>query len=210
MSENCGRPEQQGTHPKDNQTDKQTSLVTKAPHDPLQDALTRRLADAAMGWSTGNWEHVSSSLDRKLWCIAARKRLPAHTDPAEGVKAIDFAIEHGINFFDVSPYYGLTVAEGRLGEALEGYRDKVVLATKCGRYGADEFDFSAKRITASIDESLQPGGDRESRRAGFSTIFGRPDKERIMAEIIDAYHSLLCSALIRSHLACSQPLEANS
>jgi L-galactose dehydrogenase len=77
------------------------------------------------------------------------------TDPAEGVDAVHFAIDQGINFFDVSPYYGSTLAETRLGEALEGYRDKVVLATKCGRYGDTEFDFSANRITKSVDESLK-------------------------------------------------------
>ena len=77
------------------------------------------------------------------------------TDPAEGKSAVHLAIDKGINFFDVSPYYGLTLAEQRLGEALAGRRDKVLLATKCGRYGADEFDFSAKRIASSIDESLK-------------------------------------------------------
>ncbi len=77
------------------------------------------------------------------------------TDPAEGKRAVHLAIENGINFFDVSPYYGLTLAEERLGEALVGKRDKVILATKCGRYGADQFDFSAKRIFASIEESLK-------------------------------------------------------
>ena len=77
------------------------------------------------------------------------------TDPAEGVAAVRYAIDQGINFFDVSPYYGLTVAETRLGEALEGYRDRVVLATKCGRYGVDEFDFSAARITAGLEDSLR-------------------------------------------------------
>jgi L-galactose dehydrogenase len=76
------------------------------------------------------------------------------TDPEEGKRAVHMAIDHGINFFDVSPYYGLTLAETRLGEALAGRRDQVVLATKCGRYGVDEFDFSAKRIAASVDESL--------------------------------------------------------
>jgi len=76
------------------------------------------------------------------------------TDPREGMRAVHCAIDAGINFFDVSPYYGITLAETRLGEALEGRRDKVVLSTKCGRYGADEFDFSPKRIRASIDESL--------------------------------------------------------
>ncbi len=75
-------------------------------------------------------------------------------DPEECKRAIHMAIDHGINFFDVSPYYGLTLAEERLGEALVGHRDKVLLATKCGRYGVDDFDFSAKRVNASIDESL--------------------------------------------------------
>ena len=76
------------------------------------------------------------------------------TDPAEGKAAVHLAVERGINYFDVSPYYGLTLAETRLGEALVGLRQNVILATKCGRYGADQFDFSAPRITASIDESL--------------------------------------------------------
>jgi L-galactose dehydrogenase len=76
-------------------------------------------------------------------------------DPSEGVRAVHLAIERGVNFFDVSPYYGLTLAEERLGLALEGKRDKVILATKCGRYDADEFDYSAGRVTASLDESLR-------------------------------------------------------
>ena len=76
------------------------------------------------------------------------------TDPAEGKAAVHLAVERGINYFDVSPYYGLTLAETRLGEALVGLRQQVILATKCGRYGADQFDFSAARITAGLDESL--------------------------------------------------------
>jgi len=76
------------------------------------------------------------------------------TDPAEGVRAVHAAIDRGINFFDVSPYYGRKLAEERLGIALEGRRNKVVLATKCGRYDTSLFDFSAARLRASIDESL--------------------------------------------------------
>jgi L-galactose dehydrogenase len=73
----------------------------------------------------------------------------------EGTRAVHLAVEEGINFFDVSPYYGLTLAEERLGQALTGYRDKVILATKCGRYGRDDFDFSARRIRLSVEESLR-------------------------------------------------------
>jgi L-galactose dehydrogenase len=76
-------------------------------------------------------------------------------DPSEGTRAVHLAVDRGINFFDTSPYYGITVAETRLGAALVGRRDRVILATKCGRYGMDEFDFSAKRVLASMDESLR-------------------------------------------------------
>ena len=76
------------------------------------------------------------------------------TDPAEGVNAVRYAIDVGVNFFDVSPYYGDTLAEERLGKALSGVRNRVILATKCGRYGLDSFDFSAARTKRSIDESL--------------------------------------------------------
>jgi L-galactose dehydrogenase len=74
---------------------------------------------------------------------------------AEGIRAVHSAIDLGINFIDVSPYYGLTKAETALGKALKGIpRDKYYLATKLGRYGEDRFDFSPRRITSSVDESL--------------------------------------------------------
>lgn len=74
----------------------------------------------------------------------------------EGVRTVHTAIDLGINYIDCSPYYGLTKAEALLGKALQGVsRDKYILATKVGRYGDGEFDFSAERITRSVDESLQ-------------------------------------------------------
>jgi L-galactose dehydrogenase len=76
-------------------------------------------------------------------------------DAADGERAVDYAIDHGINFFDVAPYYGRTLAEERLGAALEGKRQKIMLATKCCRYDVDNFDFSAQRVETSIDESLR-------------------------------------------------------
>ena len=67
------------------------------------------------------------------------------TDPKDGERSVQLAVDRGINFFDVSPYYGLTLAEERLGCALRGRRQKMILETKCGRYGVEEFDFSACR-----------------------------------------------------------------
>ena len=79
-----------------------------------------------------------------------------NVDEAEGIRTVHAAVDLGINFIDVSPYYGLTKAETVLGRALKGIpRGKYCLATKVGRYGDAEFDFSARRVTASVDESLQ-------------------------------------------------------
>ena len=78
-------------------------------------------------------------------------------DDREGIAAIRTALDLGINLIDTSPFYGLTRAETVLGKALAGVpRDQYLLATKCGRYGhkLEHFDFSAERVTRSVDESL--------------------------------------------------------
>lgn len=72
----------------------------------------------------------------------------------DGIRTVHTALDHGINFIDVSPYYGDTKAETVLGQALAGVnRDRYYLATKVGQYGQEEFDFSAERVTRSLDES---------------------------------------------------------
>lgn len=68
--------------------------------------------------------------------------------------AVHEALDGGINFFDTSPYYGQSLSEERLGYALLGRRHLTVLATKCGRYGTDDFDFSAGMISRSVEGSL--------------------------------------------------------
>jgi aryl-alcohol dehydrogenase-like predicted oxidoreductase len=76
-------------------------------------------------------------------------------DEQEGIRTVHKALDLGINFIDVAPYYGRTQAETVLGRALKGIpRDRYYLETKVGRYDTDRFDFSAARVTASVDESL--------------------------------------------------------
>lgn len=77
-------------------------------------------------------------------------------DEAEGIRTVHTALDLGINLIDTSPYYGETRSETVLGRALATVpRDGYYLATKVGRYGVDRFDFSAERVTASVEESLQ-------------------------------------------------------
>ena len=79
-------------------------------------------------------------------------------DSAEGERAVHHAIDRGINYFDVAPYYGGTLAETRLGRALVGKRSSIILATKVGRYkegDGERFDFSAAGIRRFVEESLR-------------------------------------------------------
>ena len=77
----------------------------------------------------------------------------------ESIRAVETAIDGGINFIDVSPYYGHYKAETVLGKALRNIpRDKYYLSTKVGRYGKDgvnTWDYSAKRVTDSVYESME-------------------------------------------------------
>ncbi len=68
---------------------------------------------------------------------------------------MDLAIDSGVNYFDVAPYYGLGVAEETLGAALPQDTSNIVISTKVGRYGRDHFDFSSKKIHQSIQLSLK-------------------------------------------------------
>lgn len=78
---------------------------------------------------------------------------------AQGVEAVHAAVDGGINFIDVSPYYGHLKAEMVLGKALrEIPRSKYILSTKVGRYGRDgvnTWDYSAQRARTSVYESME-------------------------------------------------------
>jgi L-galactose dehydrogenase len=63
------------------------------------------------------------------------------------------ALDLGITLVDSSPFYGN--AEERLGKALVGRRHEVVLATKAGRYGPADFDFTPARLRRSVERSLR-------------------------------------------------------
>lgn len=79
-----------------------------------------------------------------------------HENEEEGIRAVHRALDLGVTGFDVSPFYGLTRAEAVLGRALQGIeRNRYFLSTKVGRYGPQEFDFSAGRVRRSLAESME-------------------------------------------------------
>ena len=83
-----------------------------------------------------------------------------------GILAIETAVTAGYTFFDHADIYGDTTCESIFGKALElhpAWREKLVIATKCGIRFEDEplpgqphrYDFSYEHIVRSAEESLQ-------------------------------------------------------
>src|SRR5213594_3791413 len=80
-------------------------------------------------------------------------------DEAQGIRSLHVALDGGVNFIDTSPYYGRTLSEKVLGKAFKEIpRERFIIGTKCGRYDLEQFDFSADRVTRSVDESLHRMG----------------------------------------------------
>lgn len=110
--------------------------------------LKRRLGRSnlevsAMGlgcWAMGgpwDWLEADGSKSPTGW---------GKVDDAESIRAIRYALDAGINFFDTAANYGCGHSERVLGQAVAGRRDKVILATKFG-YIVDE----EKRIVAETE-----------------------------------------------------------
>lgn len=53
-------------------------------------------------------------------------------DEVESIATIEYAIDHGINFFDTADMYGVGANEKLLGRVIRGRRDGLVIATKFG------------------------------------------------------------------------------
>ena len=117
-------------------------------------------------------------------------------DESEGIRSVHCAIDLGINFFDVAPFYGITLAETRLGDALKGKQNDILLATKCGRYGLRDFDFSYQRILESADESLKRlKTDYADLMQLHDIEFG--SKEQVLNEAIPALQKIKASGKAR-------------
>ena len=66
------------------------------------------------------------------WVTGGGSVWGADPDDDESIRAIHAALDAGINLIDTAPAYGFGRSEQVVGRAIEGRRDQVVLATKCG------------------------------------------------------------------------------
>ena len=72
---------------------------------------------------------------------------------ADQDRAIAWARDNGINFFDTAASYGNGISEVNLGRALNGNTDGIVVSTKVGLSNDDLSDIAGS-ITGSLDASL--------------------------------------------------------
>lgn len=71
-------------------------------------------------------------------------------DDQASIAAVQEAIDSGVSLIDTAPAYGLGRSEEIVGKAIQGRRDEVVLATKCGMIWHDT------KGTYFVDEHGQP------------------------------------------------------
>lgn len=93
-----------------------------------------------------------------LGCMGLSFGYGPATDKQEGIKLIRRAYEFGVNFFDSAEAYGPYTNEELLGEAVQSFRDKVVLATKFGFKGGNTtagLDSTPENIRAVAEASLK-------------------------------------------------------
>lgn len=92
-----------------------------------------------------------------LGCMGLSFGYGPATEKAEGIKLIRAAFERGVTLFDTAEAYG-QFNEELLGEAVEPFRDQVVLATKFGFKDGNSkagLDSSAARIRLVAEQSLE-------------------------------------------------------
>ncbi|MCY4582752.1 MAG: aldo/keto reductase, partial [Chloroflexi bacterium] len=75
-------------------------------------------------------------------------------EPEVQLRAIERALELGINYFDTSPDYGKGLAEENIGKAMREIGFRPVLATKV-EIMPDELDHIADAVVESLEDSLR-------------------------------------------------------
>lgn len=87
-----------------------------------------------------------------LGCMGFTQSYPPFPEKSEGIATIRKAVELGVTFFDTAEVYGPFTNEELVGEALEPYRNDVILATKFGfNFNKNKLDSTGK--IATLDSS---------------------------------------------------------
>jgi aryl-alcohol dehydrogenase-like predicted oxidoreductase len=115
-------------------------------------------------------------------------------------RVVHAALDAGVNFLDTADIYGGTHSEEYIGRALQGRRDRVVLATKFGMKVDDARPGGAK------PDYLRRAAEDSLRRLKADTIdlyqIHRPDPETPIGETLQALNDLVREGKVRE-IGCS-------
>ncbi len=109
---------------------------------------------------------------------------------------VDAALDAGVTFFDTADIYGRGLSEEYLGEALEGRRDQVVLATK---FGMDMGDGKGPRGSPEYIRQAIEGSLRRLRTDVIDFYwYHQPDGETPIAETLATLDELVRAGTVRA------------
>lgn len=111
-----------------------------------------------------------------LGCMGMTQSYPPFPEKSESIALIRQAVELGVTFFDTAEVYGPFTNEELVGEALEPYRDEVVIATK---FGFDFQNYKNDKSGRPVNLSSRP----ESIRIGVEGSL-----KRLRTDHIDLYY----------------------
>lgn len=136
-----------------------------------------------------------TSLKISLLCLGTMM-FGEQTNETDSLKIMDYAYEHGMNFFDTANVYNLGESERIVGKGLKGRRDEIILATKVrGKMGENPNDagLSRRNILSSVDASLK------RLETDYIDIYymHAPDYETSMEESLETMSALVKSGKIR-------------
>ncbi len=123
------------------------------------------------------------------------------TDDVESIRAVQAAIDLGVNFFDTADVYGCGHSERVLGKAIAGKRDQVVIATKFSK----QFDEDKKHYFGhqTSPELIREACEASLRRLNTDVIdlyqFHWGDYEGDAIEVRDTLEELVNQGKIRSY-----------
>jgi aryl-alcohol dehydrogenase-like predicted oxidoreductase len=89
------------------------------------------------------------------------------TEDQDILDAIDYALDLGVNFYDTADVYGGGHSEELLGRAMQGRRDRFILATKIGWL---DFDGEKGQSAYTTVDKLVAGVERNLKRLQTDTI----------------------------------------
>jgi aryl-alcohol dehydrogenase-like predicted oxidoreductase len=132
-----------------------------------------------------------------LGCMNLSHAYAAPPSAEVGKRVIHRALELGVTHFDTAALYGFGANELLVGEALEGRRDRVVLASKCGMTGV-----SGKRVIDGRPETILRTCDEALRRLRTDVIdiyyLHRWDKQVPIEESVGAMAQLVKAGKVRT------------